>query len=468
MHLRRRTLLQAAPSALLTASLANAEPTSPSYGDWYATLDVGARQLRLRLNISEGPRAALYSLDQGGTAIPASEVRLDSNRLHVSWSALGAKFQGTLTEGKISGQFTQGQTFPLVFSRTPTQSNDVEIIPLTQQRLIELRQKSGSPALIAAALGKSGKQIALVDGIRMQGHRQPAQITDKWHLGSCTKSMTATLIARLVDAGQISWRDTIGSTLAKTVPGIRSEYLDANFLHLLSHRAGLAANIGSFDLLKFPRENADPRADRSAYAKLVLSTAPRGAKEAHFEYSNSGYVIAGAMIEAKLGSTWETLIKQHVFDPLEMQGAGFGAPGTQGAVDQPVGHNVSLLGTLSPFPPGSPITDNPAVLGPAGRVHATMDNVQKYLVAHANMSPFLTRASWNALHTPPFGGNYALGWERRKEKIWHNGTNTLWYAEITADLARGTVAAAAANDGRLQSAQPAVANALKGAMAAVT
>lgn len=132
------------------------------------------------------------------------------------------------------------------------------------------------------------------------------------------------------------------------------------------------------------------------------------------------------------------------------------------------GMSPGAIDTLSPFTPGGPITDNPAVIGPAGRVHATAADILAYLEAHARKSAFLSPDNWKRLHTPPFGGTYALGWERRKDTVWHNGSNTLWYAEIQADLARGTIAMAAVNDGRLGYSTPAVGTALKEALLAVS
>jgi CubicO group peptidase (beta-lactamase class C family) len=302
----------------------------------------------------------------------------------------------------------------------------------------------------------------------MLGNPSPVTTADKWHMGSCTKSMTSTLVARLAEAGIISWNDTVGSVLGTAIQGLRAEYRDVGFLHLLSHRSGLPGNIPLAELNRFPRESADAREDRKRYATIALQAAPAGQREKHFEYSNSGYVVAGAMLEAKTGKPWEELARSHLFEPLGMKGAGFGAPGTPGLVDQPSGHNLGATGTLSPFPPGGPITDNPAVIGPAGRVHATATDILAYLEAHARRSAFLSADSWKRLHTPPFGGTYALGWERDGEAIWHNGSNTLWYAEMLADPVRGAVAMAAANDGRLGNSQPAVETALKEALAAVS
>ena len=468
MNLSRRPFLLLTSAALLGAAMpASAQPAG-FLGDWFATLDVGAAKLRLRLNIGDGPRATLFSIDQGNTPIPASSIRVDGAKLRVEWQVLGASFEGTLAEDKIAGTFTQGQAFPLTFTRNAAATAPAAILPLTAQRLAILRQKAGAPALIAAARAWNGRSLSLVDGPRMLGNPAPATPADKWHMGSCTKSMTATLVARLAEAGRVSWSDTVGGVLGSSIPGMREEYRNAGFLHLLSHQSGLPGNIPITELTRFPRENADAREDRKRYAAIALQSAPAGQKEKHFEYSNSGYVVAGAMLEAKCGEPWEVLVRRHLFEAFGMTGAGFGAPGAQGLNDQPSGHNIGATGTLSPFPPGGPITDNPAVIGPAGRVHATAADILVYLDAHARKIVLLSRDSWKRLHTPPFGGTYALGWERRGEAIWHNGSNTLWYAEMQADPVRGTVAMAAANDGRLGNVQPVVDTALKEALAAVS
>jgi CubicO group peptidase (beta-lactamase class C family) len=174
------------------------------------------------------------------------------------------------------------------------------------------------------------------------------------------------------------------------------------------------------------------------------------------------------MLEAKLGAPWESLIRARLFEPLRMRSAGFGAPGTAGALDQPVGHAGDPSGTsLASFGPGAPVNDNPAALGPAGRVHASLDDMLVYLGAHRDRASLLRSESWDRLHTPPFGGEYAMGWVVRRDGLWHNGSNTLWYAEILFDRARGVVAAAAANDGRLATVTPAVAQAIAGAARAV-
>lgn len=463
MMITRRPLLMAA-SAGLWAANAHAQSATDFLGEWFGALDLGSQRLRLRLVITEGPAATLYNIDQGNSASPIGTTIIEGAQVTLVIPEDGATFQGTLTNGRIEGVFTQGGTLPLVFAREEVAARASPPEALTQARLAALRAEAGAPAFAAAAANRDGRHLSFVDGVRAIGRPEQVTTSDTWHLGSITKSMTSTLIARAVEAGVISWTDTVGAVLGAAIPEMRAEYRDVTFRHLCSHRSGLPANI---EMSAFPRERADARADRVAYARLGLQQAPNGPKEQNFTYSNIGYVIAGAMLEAKFGAPWETLIRQHVFEPLGMSSAGQGPPGVISAYDQPLGHALAENGMLTAQVPNGD-ADNRAVLGPTGRVHATFEDVLKYLSAHRDYaSPFLTRESWTTLHTPPFGGTYAMGWISRDGMLWHNGSNTLWYAEVMFDPARGIAAVAATNDGRLAEMGPRIGTALVGAAQAV-
>ncbi len=464
---RRPLLLGAAASGLLAVP-AWAQGAGDFAGNWHGVLNLGQTRLRLRFEIADGPRAALYSLDQGNAAIAAASTQIDGARIDISFPNIGARFQGRLTDGRIDGNFTQGgATLPLSLGREPiAQTAAPPVEALTQARLAELRAAVGAPAMAAAAAKREGRSIAFADGLRAVGQAAAVTTSDRWHLGSITKSMTSTLVARAAEAGAISWDDTVADVLGAAAPEMRAEYRNITYRQLLSHRSGLPANIETAQLLTFPRYSDDPRQERVAYARMALAQAPLGPPERTFTYSNSGYVVAGAMLEARMGPTWESLIQQHVFAPLGMASAGQGAPGSPGVYDQPVGHNAGVSGLL-PFPPGGEITDNPAVLGPAGRVHAAFEDVLKYLAAHRDRTSFLRRESWERLHTPPFGGDYAMGWVQRDGGLWHNGSNTLWYAEVSFNPNTGVIAAAAANDGRVGVVGPTLGTVLRSAALAV-
>ena len=324
------------------------------------------------------------------------------------------------------------------------------------------RQEAGAPALGFIVVRAGGETELAVDGVRVAGNDALVTAEDRWHWGSITKSITATLVARLVEQGIVSWDDTVGDRLFELVPEMNLDHGDATFRHLLSHHAGLAANIPIGRFAEFGQTPDDPIADRLEWVRIALTQEPVGPKETTYLYSNNGYIVAAAMLEAVTGSSWEELTQKEVFEPLGLAGAGFGPPQGAEPHDQPRGH-TSKAGADQPVPLD---TDNPAALGPAGRVHMPLADMARYLSAHAQKrADFLSPASYETLHTTPFGGIYAMGWVvTRPAGHWHNGSNTMWYAEVAFDLEEGTVAAVAVNDGDIASVQPAVSALLQALM----
>jgi len=453
---KRAVLLSAA--ALGAAGLAGAEGEGFD-GDWRGVLSVGSITLRLRLVVA-GDAATLYSLDQGNAEIPASAVVIDGDQISATFPSIGARYEGRRAGETIEGVFTQGASAPLTFTRGAAAA-PAPRAALTAEGLEALRAHAGAPAMAAAARGPDGRALDLAVGVRAVGRSEAVSTEDKWHIGSITKSMTATLVALAVEAGEVRWEDEVGDVLGPEAAA--SAHSKATFLHLLSHRAGLQGNLPTLAIYR--RENPAPMEERAAYARAALAQSPAGPMEETFLYSNNGFIVAGAMLEARLGQSWEELIRTRLFAPLGMNSAGFGAPETGSAYTQPRGHAAGAGDALRAYPPGP--SDNPVVLGPAGRVHCTLGDLLKFAAAHRDRASILSDESWTRLHTPPFGGQYALGLVRRGETLWHNGSNTLWYAEMIIDPTRGIVAASAANDGRTGAVAAPVGEALIGAVAAL-
>jgi CubicO group peptidase (beta-lactamase class C family) len=318
-----------------------------------------------------------------------------------------------------------------------------------------VRQETGAPAVAIATL-ESGELRVGVSGSRERGGEVPVTIADLWHIGSDTKSMTATLVARLVERGVIGWNDTVADHLGDVVGRINPAYLDMTFLHLLGHRAGLPANVRVLQMIRFSKERIRSRPiheQRLDYAAQVLTRRPAVTPEEGFLYSNAGYVVAGAMIEQATGQSWESLMVQEVFEPLGMTTAGFGAPGSPDTVDQPRGHLPTASGESLAVPPG-PDGDNPPVLGPAGTVHLSLEDLMTFLGAHMDgargeETEYLSEESWETLHTPPFGGNYALGWGVAEGTLQHAGSNLRWFVQIAFRPDDNRAIIIAFNDGRI-------------------
>lgn len=452
-------------------------PNSAFLGVWTGALRAGGVTLRLRLTIDSPTAATLVSLDEGGDARAASKVVLTNDAVDIRFAGVFASFKGRLIGQRLVGRWRQMlNDLPLTLERADAAAPlpPLQADRLTPALLAQWRSKAQVPAMGAAACRAGGQCLTIVDGRRSARADTPVAAGDRWHWGSITKSMTATLVARHVERGALSWDDTVGHVLGGRIGDIRSDYAAVTLLELLSHRSGLAANLATNDRDAFSRSRTASPKERLAYAAAALRQRPAARRRDDYSYSNNGYVVAAAMLEARLGEVWEDLIARDLFAPLGLGTAGFGAPGRADRLDHPLGHYEPAWNWRDGRPRdpavigGKHATDNVVALGPAGRVHMSLSDMLVYLAAHRDLQPgLLSKASWERLHTPPFGGEYALGWMRQPGGgLWHNGSNTLWYAEVQVDHTAGVVAAAVANDAVEDVTLPLVARVLKSAAAA--
>lgn len=302
--------------------------------------------------------------------------------------------------------------------------------------LEHIRDEQGLPAL-AAVLVRSGKIVETgAVGVRAVGSPGLVTTGDRWHLGSNTKSMTATLAAVLVEEGLINWNTTIGDVFPD-FENTRPEYADVRLEELLSHTAGLRERMPLPSYAS--RESAMPLLQqRRQWAAELLALPPETSRGTH-RYSNANYVVAGAMLESVTGEQWEDLMQKKIFTPLGMTSSGFGVPGMVGQTpDEPRGHQ-RVQGELRALQP-NPKADNPPAVGPAGTAHTTLADFARYMAAHLagarGEGEFVSVQTFGKLHSPAPGTNYALAWSVGKHSraggrvLSHNGSNGAWYATM--------------------------------------
>lgn len=289
-------------------------------------------------------------------------------------------------------------------------------------------------------------------GLRSKGATAVVTTQDQWHLGSITKSMTATLAATLVENGSITWDTTPLQVWPDLANSIHADFRNTTLRQLLSHSSGLKRDD---DFAAAADGAAGSVVDKRRAWTAHLLAAPAAFPAGTYSYSNVGYMVAGAMLETRGGAPWEDLLVARVFAPLGMAHSGFGLPGTPGVLDEPLGH-LSRASGFDPVPAG----DNDTVLetiAPAGRVHTTLDDMALYLRAHLEGergTPGLVSAeSFVTLHAP-VAGDYAFGWSNEQptaplnaRTIWHNGSNGEWYALMWIQPARDTAVFIATNAG---------------------
>lgn len=309
-----------------------------------------------------------------------------------------------------------------------------------EQTLAAAQEKNHLPAVAGLVQidGKIAAESAL--GVRALGHPEAVTVNDRWHIGSDTKAFTSTMIARLVEKGVMSFDDTLAASFPDFAKEMDPAYRGITITQLLSHTAGLPPLTDDKDLPPFLaviKSAEGVKAQRTAIAHKYL-TLPPASKAGEFKYSNLGFIIAGAIAEARTGKTWEELIRAQVFEPLGIKNAGFGAPGTSGKFDEPCGHEEKD-GKLLPLDPANTEGDNPPALGPAGTINIALKDWARFAQDHLDgvhgHGKLLKAETYRKLHTP-VTGNYALGWGAKLEAdgapaiLTHNGSNGFWVAEV--------------------------------------
>lgn len=326
----------------------------------------------------------------------------------------------------------------------------IEYSDSASQALEVIRKKYDFPAL-AVVVVKDGKicDRAAV-GVRKSGDPTLVTTNDQFHIGSCTKSMTATLAAMFIEEEKLRWDTTIAEIFPELKGKMDKRYEEVTVEQLLTHRGGVPGKPPGAAWKRAWKEEGTPVDQRREFIAAVLAAPPEAPPGKKMIYSNQGYAIVGAMLEKITDKPWEELITERLFKPVHMDSAGFGPPGAVGKVDQPWGHVSKLLMTL-------PLQeDNPPAIAPAGRVHCSLDDLARYAMLHLEGErdgKLLKPETFRKLHTAPAGGDYACGWVclRRGwaggQALMHNGSNTMWYVVMWLAPEKDFAVIAATNTG---------------------
>lgn len=369
-----------------------------------------------------------------------------------------APVKGTLPRVLLAGCLVAAATAAGLAERqaaTPTAGS-------LDARLATLRETARLPAVAGAVFTSAQVVQQSAIGVRRLGGDAVVTLSDRWHIGSITKSFTATLVAKAVERGDLTWTQTLGEVLGADRA---RAYAGVTIAQVLGHRAGLPANVTTALTAALRLSTAPVTAQRQQAVDELLATTPASAPGERYLYSNGGYILMGAVLEARAGRAWEEIVQAEVLSPLGLSSAGFGPPGAADALTEPRGHRRQADGSLLPVEPGV-FGDNPAFLGPAGRLHLTVADLarwgQEHLRGERGADGVVKSATFQYLHRPAAGADYALGWVVRtiggRRAIWHNGSNTLWYAALAFDPAgdrgvvlvtNGSIGAQAAIEGAL-------------------
>lgn len=301
-----------------------------------------------------------------------------------------------------------------------------------------IRVRHGLPALGIAVIDRDSIHVT-IRGVRKLGVPTAAQAGDLFHMGSLVKPMTATMIARLVEAGSLSWDRTLPQAFPQFADSMVAAYRTVTLRQLLQHRGGVPAFETLADFAVLPAFSGTAVERRRAFVRWLV-TRPPAVTPGNYLYSNAGYGVAAAMAEAAEGSSWDLLLTSELLDPLGVA-ATFGWPTDHDAA-QPWGHTV-VGGSLVSIDPNAGRV--PTVVAPAGDLSQSLEAFGRFAQLHLRSllgtPQLLSAGTYTLLHTPPAGGDYAMGWQRLSLQgrlvYAHEGSAGTFAAFVLLDPSRG-------------------------------
>lgn len=334
-------------------------------------------------------------------------------------------------------------------------------------RILEAAANANNIPGMAAAVIVGGKILGVGQaGVRKRDMPDPILRDDPFHLGTCTKALTATMIGVLVDEGTLKWDSTIGDLIGREIGGITPDYASVTIDQLLHHRGGFSPH-GPTEVWEAAKHAKGPAAQqRRVYVEAVLMQAAQ-APVGKYVYSNAGYAVLGFIAETITNTPYEQLMQEKVFAPLGLTSAGFGNAGRSNTLTAPYPHIQT----------GRPnFLDSPAAITAAGRIHMNMTDWAKFCLMHLGHQPtppLLQPQTLEHLHelageVPVDGFGYAGGWMRPNRDwaggrtLFHVGTNTFNYCVAWLSPVKDCGVLVACNQGgkKAQSAVDEAANAL--------
>ncbi|MFG2557380.1 serine hydrolase domain-containing protein [Streptomyces sp. NPDC048496] len=183
-----------------------------------------------------------------------------------------------------------------------------ELLPGTQRALlhrIASAQVEGRTPSLVAAVQRQGRIVWNGSRSCVDGHAPDSDT--QFRIGSLTKTFTAVLVLRLRDEGLLDLDDPLEKHLPGTGVG------GVTVLQLLGHSAGLSAESPA------PWWERTPGTLRPELADVLGEQTRMHPPGRRHHYSNPGYSVLGALIEAVRGASWAEVLQREILEPLSMR-----------------------------------------------------------------------------------------------------------------------------------------------------
>ena len=223
------------------------------------------------------------------------------------------------------------------------------------------------PGLALAIVKDDAVVVAKGYGVRKLGEPAPVDARTLFGIASNTKVFTATALGLLVEEGQIEWDAPVVRYLPAFAMWDPFVTREITVRDLLVHRSGLG--LGAGDLLWWP-PSTYTRKDVAARLRFIP---PATSFRAAYAYDNVLYLVAGEVIEAISGQSWEDFVSQRILARVGMSGSNVRHSAAAGRGNIAATH-APVDGRVRPIAPFE--SDN---TNPAGGINSSAEDMAKWM-----------------------------------------------------------------------------------------
>jgi len=288
------------------------------------------------------------------------------------------------------------------------------------------------PGLALAIVKDDTVVLAKGYGVKRLGDLAPVTERTVFAIGSASKAFTTAALAMLVEEGKIRWDDPVVSYLPDFQLFDPYVTRELTIRDLVTHRSGLERA----DLLWYGTTY-----EREEIVRRIRFLKPRWSFRSRFGYQNILYLVAGQLIHAVTGKTWDEFVRERIFQPLGMTTSTTSVKALRAVSDVATPH-AKIEGVVRPIPWRD--IDN---IAPAGSINSNVLEMAEWIRLHLNEGTYRGRRFWSAatereMHTPqtiirpepPYSTmfpearflTYGLGWflhDYRGRKVVEHGGN---------------------------------------------
>jgi CubicO group peptidase (beta-lactamase class C family) len=216
---------------------------------------------------------------------------------------------------------------------------------------------------------------------------KPNTVETRFQLASVAKTLTAAAVMRLVEGGRVDLQAPISDYL----PDTPQAWQGVTVHHLLSHTSGIP------DYFSFDEFDSETNFSADEIIRVAKEYPLDFSPGAEFEYSNTGYVLLGKLLERVSGKSYGEFLRETIFDPLQMNATG------RVGQNEPVAVGYSTYASPAE---SLPITN---ALGD-GDLLGTVEDLHKFDRALYG-DTLLSIESRDKMFAPVGNNHYGYGWE---------------------------------------------------------